>query len=310
VGLRPLLDDLPDGYEVVEGERGVLAVERAFRAVLLEHGFGPDGAGRAVASDLAGRVALGEIRAPDGRLVVRHYHHGGLLRWVNSERFGEPARPFDELRLSARVAARGLPTPRVIAAWARRAPLFGWRLALVTERIEGASDSSHVLERLRVGELGAAVGAHVFATVGAFVGRLHREGLAHTDLTPRNLLVEDEILEGREGRVWALDLDRCRLDATLSDDERHAGLRRLLRYVVRRDPERAPVLSRARCARFLRAYVAALHGASEADPQSRGEWRSEWRALARHGSASRVHRIGWALEELFGGGPETRDGRG
>ncbi len=305
--LRETLARLPEGYDVVEGERGILAVLASHRDALVASGHGPDGGRVAPASDLAGRRALGELVVGDNeRLVVRRFHHGGLLRWMNDERFGEPERPFEELILSFELARRGIATPTVVAARAQRARP-GWRLALITKRVEGATDASHVLARVGTGELPAPVAERVFAALGAFVGELHGAGLVHTDLTPRNMLVDDTLLAtDGGGGVWVLDLDRCGLRDALTDDERRASLARLLRYVLRRD-ELSAALTRPRVARFLRAYRAALGG----DAIERGsEWRADWRAIAREGGrVSWVHRIGWTLENAAGGGPETRDGR-
>jgi len=307
VGLRDALDPLPRDYVRIVGARGALVVRGDYRSALLAAGLGPDGDGRVSTGDLAGRKPLGELVLGSERLVVRNFHHGGILRWLNGTRFGDPARPFDELRLAALLAERGLATPTVIAARARRAPVFGWRLTLITRRVEGAIDSSHALEELRERAEPGPVAWRLFETLGAFVGECHRIGFRHTDLTPRNMLVERSVLAGQSARVWILDLDRCDLVDGLDDDARRRVLGRLWRYVSRRDPRprsgERPVLSRTRVVRFLRAYRIALSGTSAG-------WREDWRAVERvERRGSLLHRLGWRLEALFGAGPETRDGR-
>lgn len=304
MSLRARLPELPAAYEVVEAADGVLAVHRDYREKLLSAGFLPDRDPVWTPSELAGRRPLDEIRLDGERLVVRRFRHGGMLRWVAPERFGRLERPFEELLLSEELARREIDTPRVIAARARRAAP-GWRLALVTRRVEDGEDASFVLDRLRDDlTIPPRVRAGVIERVGEFVGRLHAAGLVHGDLTPRNLLVERAAPD--RGRIWVLDLDRCTLAPALSDEQRCRVLERFFRYVRRRQPPPSPdqrPVGTSDVVRFLRAYRRGLGREPEG-------WRSDWRRIEQIAQRGRAaHRAGWFVEELFGGGPETRTGR-
>lgn len=295
--LRAVLAELPEGYEFVQGRRGCLVCERGARATLLAAGFGPDAGEVLRPSDLAGRGALGAIEADGERWIVRRFHHGGLLRALGERLFLAPARPFRELALAHALRTGGLPTPRVVAARCVRAAPLGWRLALVSARIEGATDASEVLERLRRGGLTAPERRRFLATLGGLVGRLHAARFLHADLTTKNLLVSADL-----GSAWVVDLDRGRVVSALSAPARLDNLRRLYRFVKRREARSRACLSRADHARFLAAYGQALGRDTD--------WRTDWRAILRrdrlHGPA---HRLGWWLEELFGAGPAQRDVR-
>jgi len=295
MGLRAALASPPDGYEVVRGRRGVLVVERARRERLERAGFGPDGGEALAASDLSGRSPLGAIDAGPERWIVRHHHHGGALRILGERLYLDPARPFHELDLSERLRLSGIATPRVVAARAVRDRPFGWRLALVTVRVEGASEVAVELERVRRGELGARARARLFRLVGAHVGTLHRAGFAHADLTPRNVLLTRE-----PDLAWILDLDRGRLGG-LDDGARRDNLWRLYRSVRRREARGRSFLTRADYRRFLAGYGEALGRAAS--------WRADWGAIvARERWRGPLHRLGWFVEEHLGSGPEARDG--
>jgi 3-deoxy-D-manno-octulosonic acid kinase len=298
MALRALLSALPDGYEVVRGLRGWLACERDARATLERSGFGPDGGETLPVSDLAGRGSLGAIDTVGERWVVRHFRHGGLLRSLGEHVFLQPARPFHELCLSSALRSAGLPTPRVVAARAVRAAPLGWRLALVSARIEGGVDGATFLERMRKGECRAAERRRFLRGAGELVGRLHARGFLHADLHPRNLLFAPDLSEG-----WVLDLDRGRLVAALGLAPRRDNLRRLYRSVRRREARGQPFVSRADYRRFLAGYAVGL-GAPH-------DWRADWRAILRRDRwRAPVHRLGWWLEERFGSGPAERDGAG
>lgn len=294
----PILTELPAGYFVDESPRGILVLHSDVARALHEAGFGPDSDGDVGASDLAGRQPLGELAACGERLVVRPFRRGGMLRWLLPLRFLDPDRPFRELIVSDDLVRSGVRTPRVLAARARRATGPFWRLDVVTRRVEGACDVGEALERLREGRLGVRERHALFRATGALLRDLHRLGLLHADLTPRNLLVELDTLASDGPRVWILDLDRAAFHASLDDADRRRNLRRLLRATLRRESRGRPFLARTDFARFLRAY----------DPEG-GRWRADWRAIvADHRRARPLHGAGWMLEQLLGGGPQTRDG--
>lgn len=178
---------------------------------------------------LGGRGQALRVPAPqpggDGDVwVVRHYVRGGSVaapllgdRYL---RLGTP-RPFAELRASERALARGVRTPRVLAAASYPAGLFR-RGDLVTGWLP---DALHLADALFGGRGGAVDrdASRLLETAGALVRELTMAGVEHVDLNARNVLLRqrDGGLEG-----WVLDLDRARLhpEAVVS-----AGARMLAR---------------------------------------------------------------------------------
>jgi len=291
MGLAAVLDTLPAGHLVLRDERGVLVVVETAADAFARQGFSLDGRESLADSGLAGRQALGELALGARRCVVRHFHHGGWLRFLGRELFLSPARPVLELTLAARLRALGLATPHVLAARALRAGP-GWRLTLVSEREPGL-DGGAELERWRRGQRTRREGRALARAAGEFVARMHQVGLLHADLHPRNLLV------GPDGAFSVLDLDKARLLPQLSDLERRDNLRRLYRSVRRRERREGAFLVRGDYLAFLRAY-ARVRGS---------DWRADWGAIvSRDRLFAPLHRLGWWLEARLGDGPERRDG--
>lgn len=287
-----VLAELPDEVHVLEGRGGVLAVRGDLEPTFLAAGFGPDAEPRLESSDLVGKRPLEEFRAGGERFVVRRFHHGGLLRWITRSRFRDAQRPFRELVLQRELERRGIPSPEVVAARARRAAGGGWRLAVVTRRIEGGVDLGRLAAARARGELALADWRAAVRAAGRFVARMHAAGFVHADLTPRNLLVESPMPSVGEPRMWALDLDRSHFEERLSDLTRRDNLRRLLRHVERVVRERGLAVSATDRARFLGAY----------QPE-RSARRADARAIAElHARRSRVHSAGWVLEGRLGRG--------
>ena len=285
-----VLDELPDGYLVEEGARGVLALHVDVAPLLHERGYGVDSDGEFTESALAGRAPLRELRAGTVRLLQRRFTHGGLMRWLTRRRFLDAERPFRELILSDSLLRTGIRTPRVVAARARSAGV-GWELEVVTRCVEGTVDLAQVLARGRAGGLALSVRRRLLVALGELVARLHASGCRHADLQPANVLVNEDALQGAPVELWILDLDRSTLAAPLGDEMRRANLARLYRHVARRERELGPALRRTDRMRFFRGY----------DPGGR-TWKADWRAVsAIHARGLRWHRLGWALERGFAG---------
>jgi tRNA A-37 threonylcarbamoyl transferase component Bud32 len=291
--MRPpsLTIELPSRCEVVVGRRGILAFRGEAAEALAAAGFGPDGGEVLETSDLHGRRSLETFSHEGERFVVRRFRHGGLLRFLTGDRFGDRERPFRELVHSDFLAARGIGTPRVVAARALRAGWWGWRLALVSRRVEGAVDLAEVLSGLAGRASSPSERRRLATALGELVGRLHAVAFLHADLHPKNVLVE-ETSEGP--RLLILDLDRSRQGDSLDEEERRDNLRRLFRSVRRRQAGTRYPLNRGDFRRFLASYLPAAgrEGAS---------WREDWEAIRRKDERRSLwHRGGWLLEWRLG----------
>jgi len=290
----PILAELPAGYFVEEAPGGLLAVAAASVRALHDLGFGPETDGQLEASDLHGRRPLFEFRVGDERLVLRRFHHGGLLRWATGARFLGAERPFRELILADALARSGIATPEVVAARARLARGGGWYLDLVTRRVEASIDLGEALARLAKGTLGFETRVALTRSLGKLLRQLHGFGLLHADLQPRNLLVRLSDLEPGVAApvIWVIDLDRSAFVGDLSDDERRGNLRRLFRAVERRNPSGARFLGRADYARFFKSY----------DPDGK-RWKGDWRRIfSDHTRRGPAHWFGQLFERSFSDG--------
>jgi 3-deoxy-D-manno-octulosonic acid kinase len=212
------------GHAVV-AEAALARVRRALESAGTLHRFAaehPD------ARALRGRDVVYSIPADgsaDGRWMVRHYRRGGPPASFLGDRFlrlGAP-RPFRELHASLEVAARGVPTPRVVAAVVYPAgPVY--RGDLVTVEVPGAADLAEIL----FGDDGRDREERVAAceAAGKLVQRLCDCGVLHPDLNLKNVLIQ---MTRGEARAFLLDLDLCRTIGRVSPRRAAAMRRRLAR---------------------------------------------------------------------------------
>jgi 3-deoxy-D-manno-octulosonic acid kinase len=159
---------------------------------------------------MTGRAPVFAVPTPHGTWVVRHFVRGGSVATALGDRYlarGTP-RPFAEASVSDELRARGLETPRVIAAAVYRAGLF-YRGDLVTELVPDAEELAEVLFDDRPAGLAATADRKAaLKETGALIHRLGRKGVRHVDLNAKNILVS---WSGGVPSVYLLDLDRCRV---------------------------------------------------------------------------------------------------
>lgn len=285
-----ILTSLPADFAVQRSDRGVLAVRKSCEALLRAAGLEIESGPETTSSDLIGRRPLQEIVTDAGTLVVRSFVHGGLARKLTGERFADPERPFRELVVSEDLRAHGVTTPEIVAARARRAPIGGWYLDLISKKVEGLLSLTRVFALVERGEVSQVRLRELTQAVGRLVRRFHDIGFVHADLTTENLLLEQSTLESGEPRFCTLDLDRSEFDPDLSNERRRDNLRRLLRCLIRRTTHTTQIPVVGLCARFLRGYET-----------ERAARRDDWKAIALAAQRSRApHALGWFLERALG----------
>ncbi len=252
--------DLPDTYWVSREPEGSLAILKSYYAALQELGYAVLHDGQRSPSELKGRGNLEEFHLPGQTLVIRRFRRGGLARLFSQDRFLNPERPFAEIRLSDRLKALGFQTPRLVAARARRLGIMGYRLEVVTERLQGSQSLGAALKAVRSQSTPArqalALLAQQTKAFGALVARLHAVGFVHSDLQPENILWVQSQADAGQDPLWVLDLDRSRFETELplALAVRAKNLWRLWRYILRQENRGPKALRPTDYARFLKAY--------------------------------------------------------
>lgn len=197
-------------------------------------------AARLGSASLSGRGPVYAVPSSEGLWVVRHYRRGGAVAPILGDRYvrGTAPRPFREAVASERVRARGVETPRVVAAAVyRTGPLY--RGDLVTELVPDAEDLATVLFGPgQSGLAGTATRKQALREAGAVVAGLARAGVRHADLNAKNILLR---WMGGAPTGYVLDLDRATVSPhRISPDPMLRRLRRSLRKFERRTGLRLP----------------------------------------------------------------------
>lgn len=149
----------------------------------------------------AGRGNALYLRKGGKEFVLRRYLRGGLVGRLIRQHYiwlGENAtRGFVELRLLAKLHARGLRVPTPAAArYVRHGPLY--TAEIITVRIPGIRSLS---DRLTASEADTVF----WQQLGAGIFHFHHAGVFHADLNVSNVQLD------ANDTLWLLDFDRGRL---------------------------------------------------------------------------------------------------
>lgn len=230
-----------EGFEIVEhpGARVLARPETvAWVRYVLEGGQTLHGAasGDRGAVTLEGRHPVYTIPAKvpssypveEERWAVRHYARGGRASKLLVDRYlrlGE-VRPYQETAASEATRARGIPTPRVMAAALYPDGIF-YRADLVTAFVSKSSDLVETLfDMKRKGAGGSAERLDALRAAGGLIRDMAAAGIRHRDMNARNVLLE---WRGVAPRAHLLDLDRCVVAPTIGSVSTGAMHQRLLR---------------------------------------------------------------------------------
>ncbi|HET7394735.1 MAG TPA: lipopolysaccharide kinase InaA family protein [Candidatus Binatia bacterium] len=186
-------------------------------------------------SRFAGRETLRTVALNNGEnALIRTYRHGGVLRWITGKTFFSwPPRPFRELAITEELRRRGVPTVEVYGAGVEG--IFGpfYRGWLITRELK---DSYDLWTALQNGFVRKWTVEKVFQSVATSLRLLHREGVYHSDLNLKNILVKAEPA-GVKGYI--IDFDKAVLFVGgLPEPLAKKNLRRLLRSALKLDPQR------------------------------------------------------------------------
>lgn len=155
----------------------------------------------------------------DKDLVLRHYKRGGLIGKLIADRFFcfEPHshRAFDEFELLDRMLALSLPVPKPVIA--REESYIGsLRQDIVIQRLSSYKDLSYVIDHRHLTR-------QEFQAIGRTIRMFFDNGIHHTDLNIRNILIDDSC------RVCIIDFDKCFKLDVLPEELAKSMLSRLLR---------------------------------------------------------------------------------
>jgi serine/threonine protein kinase len=240
----------PDGFRKLTDGRGNRLIVREDRAGEIDFSICRNDRGGAPDYRYHGRSPIEAVRLRDGdTALVRPYRHGGLLRAFTRDCFfSRPPRPFRELAITEELRRRGLRTVEVYAACVQRVCGPFYRGCLVTRELRDAKD---LWAALQEDPAGRGTLRSVLKATAETLRAMHREGVYHSDLNLKNILVRftTDRVDG-----YVIDFDKASLFlGKVPPALAQKNLNRLRRSALKLDPEQR-YLSAASWNEFLEFY--------------------------------------------------------
>jgi hypothetical protein len=220
----PFMDFVRGPYTI--SSRGILTDEQAtFLVQKLRSGIELN-----ATSVLGGRSRAAAFELPSlGKVFIKHYSHGGLLRSVTGGRFlgVGPARSQSEFEMLEQVRSYGVNAPEPIAIVKRGGAIYStW---LLMEELVGTKTLVQVQEE------GAEAIHLAMSKLSEQVKVLVQRQVLHVDLHPGNVLVSPT------GVVYIVDFDKAHYFRGSAQALRELYLRRWRRAVIKHGL--SPILS-------------------------------------------------------------------
>ena len=228
---------IPQRYELVRRGTTLIVVSTEYRDVLLEQGIDrPDTLLRQAVffDELAGRGKVGVLPImgrPFERMIVRQCLRGGVIRFVNRDRYLGNQRPFEELWISELAASAGIPTPQVLAAVSVRTTGRFWKNYLFIKELPECLDIPTYLIRLREQNPGRLFDEkhRILYSIAELIKKMHKQGIEHGDLNMKNILVNIH----DPSQLYIIDWDKSRIKSRLSSPAQRANVLRLCRSLIK-----------------------------------------------------------------------------
>ncbi len=192
--------------------------------------------------------------ATSGRIVVKHYTHGGLTRIFNRDIFWGRIRPLKELFFIEKVILLNIPTYEVLAVIIHKMPGFFYRADLITREISNGVDLKTYLENLSNEQNRRIIKKkrEVISSVADLIRKMHSAGIYHADLHLKNIIIQKNA--GAAPSLYIIDFDNSIIKSELNFKQKINNIFRFHRYIDKLDKKKVH-LTRTDFLRFFKHYL-------------------------------------------------------
>lgn len=238
-----------------------------------------------------GRCLSMDLGSINGRVVIRRYHHGGLLGLFVGDLFWNQARPLNELLISEKAFEMGINTVEVLAVIKHEIIYPFFKAEIVTKEIKNAFDLIQCIKKNVLKNVTQfKKKKKIIHQVALAVQKMHNVGIYHGDLHLKNILLQEGVED--DFYVYIIDLDKSKLRSRINITTRMKNLYRLDRSVEKMAMfykknvypfGNSFPISKTDRVRFLREYM-----------RDNTDYKEDWRKLIKNSELSyRLHKLRW-----------------
>ena len=230
---------LPKTCSLIENGHITLLVKNEFKEKLLKQGISNpkeliDKTLHLSRNNFKGRGPISSILIQDShdkRMVAKRCMRGGLLRFLNKDIFLGGNRPLNEMITNTKIMGKGLMTAEIIAAVKHK--VFGpvYKAYLFSKEIPECIDLISYLDGLKQKSPEQRLKAkkHIFQAIASAFVKMHREGIYHSDLHMKNILINQK--ESAYSQIYIIDFDKTDIKNNLTPKQKTKNLLRFNRSI-------------------------------------------------------------------------------
>jgi len=252
--------ELPKTCSLVEDGNVTLLIKNEFKEKLLKQGISHPKQLIANTSHLPkhfkGRGSLSSILIQESngkRMLVKHCMRGGVVRFFIKDIFWGGSRPFSEMITNTKILQKNIKTTEIIAAAKHKiigplykAYLFSKEIPECIDLITYCNELTQKSSKQRFKEK-----KYLFQSVAKAVVKMHSEGIYHSDLHLKNILIRQRDNDIPE--VYIIDFDKADTKEKLSPREKVKNLLRFNRSIEKYKLKGGSI-TRADQMRFFKEY--------------------------------------------------------
>jgi len=280
---------LPEICSLVEDGNVTLLVKNEFKEKLLKQGISHPTQLIANTSHIPkhfkGRDSLPSILIQESngkRMLVKHCMRGGWVRFLTKDIFWGGNRSFNEMIINIKILQKNIKTTEIIAAAKHKiigplykAYLFSKEIPECTDLITYFNGVTQKSSEQRFKEK-----KYLFHSIAKAVVKMHGEGIYHSDLHLKNILIRQRNDDSPE--VYIIDFDKADIKEKLRAREKVKNLLRFNRS-IEKYKLKGGAITRADQMRFFREYFNKDKEVADLFNKNR----------KRYISLSRLHKLKW-----------------
>jgi len=252
--------NIPPAYSLIEQGKRAVIVKDDWKEKLLSAGIaGPDfflKQSLPKEENYFGRGALKVLAIPgeaNERIVIRHFHRGGMIHKLIPDLYFGTSRPLKELWVGHWAKEKKVPTADIVAACHTKVFWKFHQGDLVTREIKQGKDLATYLKELGQPLTKGKVleKRSVIKKVGELVRSMHEAGIFHGDLNLKNIILQTTDSQNIKG--FLIDFDKSFIRSHLREKLRIRNLLRFNRSAEKFKNQGLPI-TRTDALRFLLAY--------------------------------------------------------
>jgi tRNA A-37 threonylcarbamoyl transferase component Bud32 len=230
---------LPKTCSLIENGNVSLLVKNEFKEKLLKQGISNpkeliDNPSYISKKDFKGRGPLTSILIQNSngeRMVAKRCMRGGLLRFLNKDIFLGGNRPFNEMIANTKIMGKGIMTAEIIAAVKHK--VFGpvYRAYIFSKELPECIDLISYFDGLKQKSSKQRFKAkkHLFQAIASEFVKMHSEGIYHSDLHIKNILIKQK--DSAKPQIYIIDFDKTDIKDTLTPKQKAKNLLRFNRSI-------------------------------------------------------------------------------